>query len=330
MLRANPKTRTVPIVVVTGDGYETDLAHARSVGADLVLIKPCLPEVLLAEIRRLVARKPETRSRSGRAKAAIALKRRDTTSPPAAPPVLVCPSCHEFLIYQRSHVGRRRGTAKVQRPRRARGRASSGITSNAPPAAACFSFASAPRRCGACDIAVRPAGPRGGSAGAHRTSTTTTSSTRRSPSTCFRSPWSSGASGSWNMRATGGTGCWWPRRVGKTVTSWLRDDEQVSGESGVRHDGGVEHLLPGGSCAARNRHGAVRRAVRGAEGRGHQPDRRGNHAAEPGVDRAARALWVPSAGALSSVGRKFDRYLGRRLVRTPAPTSLAESIPRSD
>jgi two-component system cell cycle response regulator DivK len=109
LLRGESNTRTVPIVFVTGDGYQADVAHARSAGADLVLIKPCLPEVLLAEMRRLVGHALDKPQRSSAAKAKSAMsragKRQDTTIPPAAPPVLVCPSCHQFLIYQRSHVG---------------------------------------------------------------------------------------------------------------------------------------------------------------------------------------------------------------------------------
>ena len=108
-LRGEPKTSTVPIVVVTGDGYQADLDHARSAGADLILIKPCLPEVLLAEMRRLVAEAPDKPRRPSASKVKTVMsrakKRQNTIVPPAAPPVLVCPLCHQFLIYQRSHVG---------------------------------------------------------------------------------------------------------------------------------------------------------------------------------------------------------------------------------
>ena len=108
-LRGEPKTASVPIVVVTGDGYQADLAHARSAGADSILIKPCLPEVLLAEMRRLVAEAPDNTRHSSAARVKTVMsrarKRQNTIVPPAAPPVLVCPSCHQFLIYQRSHVG---------------------------------------------------------------------------------------------------------------------------------------------------------------------------------------------------------------------------------
>jgi two-component system cell cycle response regulator DivK len=106
LLRSEPKTKTIPIVVVTGDGYQTDIAHAQASGANLVLIKPCLPQVLLAEMRRLVAESPEEPRRpSPKASMTRAGNRHVTLTPPAAPPVLVCPTCHQFLIYQRSHVG---------------------------------------------------------------------------------------------------------------------------------------------------------------------------------------------------------------------------------
>lgn len=108
LLRSDSKTRFTPIVVVTGDGYQTDIAHAHAAGADAVLIKPCLPEVLLAEMHRLVSHSADRRgANSRRRKPAMsrAGKRADTQAPPAAPPVLVCPICNQFLVYQRSHVG---------------------------------------------------------------------------------------------------------------------------------------------------------------------------------------------------------------------------------
>ena len=63
-LRANRRTEAVPIVVLTGDAGTLQVARARQAGADSVLIKPCLPGVLLAEIQRL-----RERSRALRAKA---------------------------------------------------------------------------------------------------------------------------------------------------------------------------------------------------------------------------------------------------------------------
>jgi CheY-like chemotaxis protein len=47
LLRAARDTSTVPIVVLTADARPASLERARRAGADVVLTKPCLPEVLL-------------------------------------------------------------------------------------------------------------------------------------------------------------------------------------------------------------------------------------------------------------------------------------------
>jgi two-component system, cell cycle response regulator DivK len=53
-LRADARTRSVPVLAVTGyeDRHYDD--RARLAGADLVLLKPCDPERLLREARRLL------------------------------------------------------------------------------------------------------------------------------------------------------------------------------------------------------------------------------------------------------------------------------------
>jgi len=107
LLRSDPRTHSIPIVVVTGDGYQVDVSHAQAAGADIVLIKPCLPEVLLEEMRRLTksTSRRETSSRRTKPPMPRAGKRDDTQAPPAAPPFLACPACQQVLVYQRSHVG---------------------------------------------------------------------------------------------------------------------------------------------------------------------------------------------------------------------------------
>jgi CheY-like chemotaxis protein len=136
LLRSDPATRDVAIVVVTGDAQHSHIARAQSAGADAVLIKPCLPERVVREAERLLARSHQLRARSreliadlqaagqeSRARltheaqtgAASAPPRRkmsvrahqryDTTTPPAAPPLLRCPSCDRQLTYERSHIG---------------------------------------------------------------------------------------------------------------------------------------------------------------------------------------------------------------------------------
>ncbi|HVH29626.1 MAG TPA: response regulator [Vicinamibacterales bacterium] len=128
LLRRDSTTRATPIVVVTGDGYEADIARARAAGADSVLVKPCLPQALFAEIHTLVQQAREARTpvlplladneaaqpsssvptprRGVQAKAlSRTFHRHDTTKPPTAPPDLVCPACDRRLVYQRSHIG---------------------------------------------------------------------------------------------------------------------------------------------------------------------------------------------------------------------------------
>src|SRR5438876_4649072 len=66
LLRRDIATAATPIVVVTGDAYPAARERAERAGADTVLVKPCLPETLTAEIRRLLARSAELCARIGR------------------------------------------------------------------------------------------------------------------------------------------------------------------------------------------------------------------------------------------------------------------------
>ena len=55
LFRGDPPTRDTPIIVLTGDAVPAQLDRARDSGADSVLVKPCLPEQLIAAIDRLPA-----------------------------------------------------------------------------------------------------------------------------------------------------------------------------------------------------------------------------------------------------------------------------------
>jgi CheY-like chemotaxis protein len=129
LLRQDEGTSAIPIVVVTSDTFGTDVRRAQMAGADAVLIKPCLPEALVAEIVRLLdqsstlreraravrekardqleSNPPIARSRTGTRRTMLSRShaRHDTTTPPAAPPVLMCPSCDRPLRYLHSHIG---------------------------------------------------------------------------------------------------------------------------------------------------------------------------------------------------------------------------------
>src|SRR3978361_1484385 len=56
ILKHDPATSMTPIVFVTGDAFKADVVRARHAGADVVLSKPCLPERLLLELNRQLAK----------------------------------------------------------------------------------------------------------------------------------------------------------------------------------------------------------------------------------------------------------------------------------
>jgi CheY-like chemotaxis protein len=54
ILRAQPSTRDIPLIAATGYSHVKQLNLARESGFDSVVIKPCDPDALLREIRRLL------------------------------------------------------------------------------------------------------------------------------------------------------------------------------------------------------------------------------------------------------------------------------------
>jgi len=122
LLRRDSATAATPLVVVTGDVMTADLDRVRAAGATAVLIKPCLPETLFAELRRVLAGERASQPGDGgvrvlptddrpavpgsrRSILSRSHRRGDTTSPPTNPPTLLCPLCDRSLGYQRSYVG---------------------------------------------------------------------------------------------------------------------------------------------------------------------------------------------------------------------------------
>jgi len=53
-LRANPATRDIPIIALTGHVIERSRERAIEAGADGFLTKPCFPDSLLAEVHRVM------------------------------------------------------------------------------------------------------------------------------------------------------------------------------------------------------------------------------------------------------------------------------------
>jgi DNA-binding response OmpR family regulator len=55
-IRASLLTGRVPVVVLTSDGSQRATQAPRDVGCDRMLLKPCAPDALAAELRNLLAR----------------------------------------------------------------------------------------------------------------------------------------------------------------------------------------------------------------------------------------------------------------------------------
>jgi len=53
-LRANPETRDIPLIALTGFSHDRQLDRARAAGFDEIAIKPCDPDSLVTLIERLL------------------------------------------------------------------------------------------------------------------------------------------------------------------------------------------------------------------------------------------------------------------------------------
>jgi two-component system cell cycle response regulator DivK len=54
-LKADPRTKHIPIIAVTGHALTGFAESAAKAGCDAFVTKPCLPDALVAEVRRLLA-----------------------------------------------------------------------------------------------------------------------------------------------------------------------------------------------------------------------------------------------------------------------------------
>src|SRR5262245_30337981 len=59
LVKRDSLTQSTPVVFVTGPQNADGIERARRAGADGILVKPCLPEVLLLEVRRILQRSHE-------------------------------------------------------------------------------------------------------------------------------------------------------------------------------------------------------------------------------------------------------------------------------
>ena len=111
ILREDGVTASVRILVITSETRDAELDRARRAGADEVLLKPCAPDRVVAEARRMartrfIAAAPALPSPPGhRTSLAKAHHRFETTSPDQPPLPLVCPICTDPLRYERTFIG---------------------------------------------------------------------------------------------------------------------------------------------------------------------------------------------------------------------------------
>jgi CheY-like chemotaxis protein len=118
LLREDPATAGIRIVVVTSDGTPGRVARIRGRGADAVIVKPVPPDTLASAVCQSDpdGLLPQARDTRGAALADVppavrrivkvrARERYVTQHPPARPPRLRCPACDLELQYDRSHVG---------------------------------------------------------------------------------------------------------------------------------------------------------------------------------------------------------------------------------
>jgi two-component system, cell cycle response regulator DivK len=57
-LKSDERTKKIPVVALTGHALAGHAEGARQAGCDAFVTKPCLPDALVAEIRRLLDRQP--------------------------------------------------------------------------------------------------------------------------------------------------------------------------------------------------------------------------------------------------------------------------------
>jgi CheY-like chemotaxis protein len=62
-LRQSPDTAGIPLIAATGYSHVKQLNQARECGFDSIVVKPCEPAALVAEIERLLAHGPRSDAR---------------------------------------------------------------------------------------------------------------------------------------------------------------------------------------------------------------------------------------------------------------------------
>jgi two-component system, chemotaxis family, chemotaxis protein CheY len=122
LLRTDPVTRSTSIIVITAPENPSEAVRAMIAGADRALAKPFTPDTLASAVRDVWERPATTpvepappvaaatggsagQTVSRRRARSRTFRREHTTTPPATPPALHCPSCQSLLVYEHSQTG---------------------------------------------------------------------------------------------------------------------------------------------------------------------------------------------------------------------------------
>lgn len=112
ILRREPSTMAVPVLVVTSEPPAAAAERGRLAGVTALLQKAHVETRLGDEIRRLCYTRPPQGSASGRLSAectgsprGVRAQQDATTVPTLPPPAIRCPQCDAVLKYERSFVG---------------------------------------------------------------------------------------------------------------------------------------------------------------------------------------------------------------------------------
>ncbi len=64
-LKADDKTKKIPVVALTGHALAGHSEGAKAAGCDAFITKPCMPDALVAEVRRMLGTKNKSKNRNG-------------------------------------------------------------------------------------------------------------------------------------------------------------------------------------------------------------------------------------------------------------------------
>jgi DNA-binding response OmpR family regulator len=115
ILRTDAHTQSVPIIVLADSETADDTTLAEAAGADAVLVRPFTPEYLGEQVTAVLGRgnalhvTPKriapARVASNDSRLSHRHHRHSTTTPPLAPPALLCLACDVPMKYVDSHIG---------------------------------------------------------------------------------------------------------------------------------------------------------------------------------------------------------------------------------